>query len=56
MTRCMGVSSGAFPSSMGQGKNHVLVLPYLKNGIFLKPIKLVSFRKKVLNLVHRLII
>jgi hypothetical protein len=51
MTRCMGVSSDDFPSSMGQGNIHGLMLPYLKNGNFLKPIKLVRFRKKLLSLV-----
>jgi hypothetical protein len=47
----MGVSSGDFPSSKGQSKNHVIMLPYLKNGTFLKAIKFYSFQKKILSLV-----
>jgi hypothetical protein len=46
----MGVSSGDFPSSMGQSKNRVM-FPYLKNGSFFKAIKFFSLHKKLSTLV-----
>jgi hypothetical protein len=46
----MGVSSSDFPSSMGQSKNHVLLLIYLKNGTFLKQSSS-SLQNTILSLV-----